>query len=206
METSFFKLFPLNLPITVTSTKRNVKACRLADRAIAIFYRALADGQSGSIYIMLLRRCFSCFLRPSCHRTSMAFLWLEHNHHFHSQSSYFTWFLYLRPEYNGWCFSLLASFFFSYHWFQLLDLFLDQFVYSISWLNSFEIKYQTRDWNNWHRVTGWLFSRYHHCSFFSFFSGKRSSLPVNLLPRCSIVPSKFSSIAENSPLLPLIGA
>lgn len=112
METSFFKLFPLNLPITVTSTKRNVKACRLADRAIAIFYRALADGQSGSIYIMLLRRCFSCFLRPSCHRTSMAFLWLEHNHHFHSQSSYFTWFLYHRPEYNGWCFSLLASFFF----------------------------------------------------------------------------------------------
>lgn len=142
---------------------------------------------------------FSCFLRPSCHRTSMALLWLEHDHHFHSQSSYFTWFLYHRPEYNGWCFSLLASFFFffSYHWFQLLDLFLDQFVYSISWLNSFEIKHQTRDWNNWHRVSGWLFSRYHHCFFsFFFFLGKEVHGPWTFYLDAALFRQSFHQLQK----------
>jgi len=44
----------------------------------------------------------------------------------------------------------------------------------------------------WHRVSRCLFPRYRHC----FFSGKRSSRPVGLLPPRGIAPSGFRPLRK----------
>lgn len=54
----------------------------------------------------------------------------------------------------------------------------------------------------WQRISRCLFSKYRHC----FFSGKRSSRPMSLLPSRDISPSGFCYIVKNSSLLPLIRA